>query len=218
MQNYPSNSNKAAKENVEAGSETKKIESVVSGEVHRRKTPLGQRLAETFVGGDVKSVAGYVVFEVLVPAAKDMVADAFSQGIERMIYGEVRSTSRRTGLRPGGPNGYTAYNRITQGASKARSGLDEFSKREQPSRRERTNHEFDGIVIATRAEADTVLRRLYDILEQYETATVSDLYELVGITPAYTDGKWGWTSLPGAGISRIREGYLLDLPKPEPVD
>lgn len=216
MENYPSNSNKA-KDPVEDRTETKKIESVVTNEVARRKTPLGKRLAETFIGGDAKSVAGYVVLEVLVPAAKDMIADAFSQGVERMIYGEVRSTSRRTGVRPGGTNGYTAYNRITQSNNKPRSGLDEFSKRD-PSRKARSNHDFDEIVIATRVEADLVLQRMYDILEQYDTATVADLYELVGITPAYTDGKWGWSALPGAGITRIREGYLLDLPKPEPVE
>lgn len=216
MDNYPGNSNKA-KAPVEEKPETKKIESVVTGGVTRRKTPLGKRFVETFIGGDARSVAGYVVLEVLVPAAKDMVADAFSQGVERMIYGEVRSASRRSGHRPGGGNGYVSYNRISQGNNRPRSGLDEFARRE-PSRRARGTHDFDEIIIATRVEADEVITRLYDILEQYEVATVADLYELVGITPNYTDGKWGWASLSGAGVNRIREGYLLNLPKPEPVE
>src|SRR5690242_18821613 len=105
MDNYPSNSNKtkpAAEEKVEP----KNIEAVVTGVVTRRKTPLGKRLAETFIGGDARTVGGYVVLEVLVPAARDMIADAFTQGIERMIYGEVRSASRRPGMRPSGQNGY----------------------------------------------------------------------------------------------------------------
>lgn len=217
MDNYPSNSIKAKAPEPEK-TEPKKIESVVSdGGVSRRKTPLGKRLAETFIGGDARTVGGYVVLEVLVPAARDMIADAFTQGIERMIYGEVRSTGRRSGMRPSGQNGYVSYNRIAQSNNRGRSGLDEFSRRE-PSRRSRANHEFDDIIIATRVEATEVIRRLYDILESYDQATVSDLYELVGITPNYTDEKWGWTELTGADIIKVRDGYLLDLPKPRAIE
>jgi hypothetical protein len=211
MDNYPSNSNKATKAPVE---EKQKIESVVSeGGVTRRKTPLGKRLAETFIGGDAKTVGGYVFFEVLVPAARDMIADAFTQGVERMIYGEVRSTGRRTGARPSGTNGYVSYNRIAQANNRPRGGLDEFRRRE-PDRRARATHDFDDIIIATRVEAQEVIQRLYDILEQYEQASVSDLYELLGITPSYTDEKWGWNDLAGTDMVKVRDGYLLDLPKP----
>lgn len=214
MDNYPNNSSKA-KTSPESAPEPKVIESVVTSEVTRRKIPLGRRLAETFIGGDARTVGGYVVLEVLVPAARDMIADAFTQGIERMIYGEVKSTSRRTGTRPSGQNGYVSYNRITQSNNRS-SGLGEFARRE-PDRRARANHDFDGIVIATRVEAQEVLKRMFDIIETYDTATVSDLYELVGITPSYTDSHWGWTELPGADIVRVRDGYLLDLPKPQSV-
>jgi hypothetical protein len=216
MENYPSNSNKA-KPAGEAKAEPKKIESVVTGEVTRRKTPLGKRFAETFIGGDARSVGGYVLLDVLVPAARDMIADAFTQGIERMIYGEVKSASRRGGSRPSGPNGYVSYNRIAQSNNRPRSGLEEFGRRE-PSRKARGTHDFDDIIIATRHEAEEVVRRLYDIIESYEVATVSDLYELVGITSNYTDNKWGWTELPGAGVVRVRDGYLLELPKPQSVE
>lgn len=217
MDNYPGNSNKA-KAPAEETPEPKKIEQVVaSGGVSRRKTPLGRRLAETFIGGDARTVGGYVVLEVLVPAARDMIADAFTQGIERMIYGEVKSSSRRIGGRPSGQNGYVSYNRIAQSNNRPKSGLDEFRRRE-PDRRSRANHDFDEIIIATRAEAEAVITRLYDILEQYDVATVGDLYELVGITPSYTDAKWGWAQLAGAGVVRVRDGYLLDLPKPQAVE
>ena len=213
MDNYPSNSKKAP---VEDKPEPTKIEQVeLSGGVSRRKTPLGRRLAETFIGGDARTVGGYVVLEVLVPAARDMIADAFTQGIERMIYGEVKSTSRRSGLRPSGSRGYVSYNQMSQNG-RSRSGLDEFSRRE-PSIRARANHDFNDIVIENRVDAEEVIRRLYDILETYEVATVADLYELVGITPNYTDQKWGWTELPGTGVTRIREGYLLEIPRPQPV-
>lgn len=213
MDNYPSNSKKAP---IEDQPEPKKIEQIeLSGGVSRRKTPLGKRLAETFIGGDARTVGGYVVLEVLVPAARDMIADAFTQGIERMIYGEVKSTSRRSGLRPSGSRGYVSYNQMSQN-NRPRSGLDEYSRRE-PGHRARANHDFNDIVIENRVDAEAVIRRMYDILEEYELITVADLYELVGITPQYTDQKWGWTELPGTGITRIRDGYLLEIPRPHAI-
>ena len=105
---FPTNSRKAAKP---AKDEPKKVEKVVVGQVERRKKPLTKRISETFLGGDPKSVMGYVVTDVLVPAAKDMIADAVSQGVEKMVFGEARSSSRRTGHRPSGGSTYTSYNR-----------------------------------------------------------------------------------------------------------
>ena len=79
-------------------------------------------------------------------------------------------------------------------------------------------HDFDEIVLDQRAEAEEVIDRLYDVVSRYESATVADLYDLVGLPSTHTDHKWGWTDLRGAGVSRIRDGYLLDLPDPEPLD
>jgi hypothetical protein len=216
MEQFPANSHKTRAAPDETKPDQKKVEKIVEGDVVRRKTPLGKRFAQTFFGGDAKGVVAYIVMDVLIPAAKDTVADAFSQGIERMLFGEVRSTSRRTGQRPGGASGYTNYNRYS-----SPSGTRE-SRREDPrnniSRRARSSHDFDEIILATRAEATEVVDRLFDLIAKYETATVADLYELVGVSGNYTDDKWGWTDIRGAGVTRVRNGYLLDLPKPEPLD
>lgn len=212
MDNYPGNSQRVTKVNTEPSKkpEEKKIESVVQGEVIRRKKPLGKRFLDTFVGGDAKSVLGYVMLEVLLPAAKDTIADAFSQGVERMLFGEARSTSRRTGSRPG--TGYTSYNRFSPSSS---------HRREDPrtiSRQNRARHDFDEIILATRVEAEEVIGRLFDLVSQYDQATVADLYELLGVDGNYTDRKWGWTDVRGAGATRVSGGYLLDLPRPTELD
>ena len=222
MDEYPANSHKVRdvtrdytnKGRTEGEEEPKKIEKVIEGEVLRRKKPLPKRLAESFVGGDLRTVRTYVLFEVLLPAAKDTLADVVSQGVERMLFGEARSTSRRTGVRPG--SRYTPYNQYSQ-YSKSSSAV----RREEPrsiSRRSRAAHEFDEIILATSREAQDVIDRLFDLIARYDTATVADLYELVGITGNYTDDKWGWTDIRGAGTTRVRNGYLLDLPRPEPLD
>lgn len=208
MENYPPNAQKAKDDT----KEPKKVDKVVEGEVLRRKKPLGKRFAETFVGGDAKSVWHYVLFDVLIPAAKDTAADAVSQGIEKMLFGEARSASRRGGSRPSTAGGYVSYNRYAPST---------VTRREEPravSRRARASHDFDEIIIPTRGEAEEVVDRLFDLVSRYEVATVADLYELVGVTGSYTDDKWGWTDIRGAGVSRVRDGYLLNLPRPEPID
>lgn len=220
MDEFPGNSRRVLKpsEKTEEAPPTpdKKIERVVEGPVIRRKKPLGKRFMETFVGGDARGVLGYILMDVLLPAAKDTIADAVSQGIERMLFGEARSSSRRTGYRPGqSVANYVRYDRYNQ--------PNVSSRREDPRRTARTakpKHNFDDLVLATRVEANEVLERLYDLLSRYEFVSVSDLYELLGESDNanYTDQKWGWTDLRGADIIRVREGYLLSLPNPEPLD
>lgn len=208
---FPSNRHKERAKNEKP--EEKQVQKVIQTEVVRRKQPLGKRLAQTFVGGDARSVWGYVAFDVLIPAAKDMFADAVSQGVERMIFGEVRSTSRRTGRRPNDP--YISYNRYSGGMRRQEP---DRGSRQTISRRARASHDFDEIILSTRVEADEVIDRLFDLIAKYESATVADLYDLVGISGSYTDDKWGWLDLRGGGVTRVRNGYLLDLPKPEPLD
>lgn len=215
VDNFPNNSHRA-KDVKEAKPESKKIEKVTTGEVARRKKPLGKRFSETFLAGDdVQGVWGYVVLDVLVPAAKDAIADAVSQGIERMIYGEARSTPRRGGRRTtssySSGGSHIAYNRF---APSSRGPEPERGI----SRRSRASHDFDEIIIETRVEAEEVIDKLFSLVSQYEVATVADLYDLVGISGDYTDAKWGWSDLRGASIRRIRDGYLLDIPKPEPLN
>jgi hypothetical protein len=211
MDEFPSNSYR--KKPQDEKSEPKRVERVTTSDPVVRKTPLSRKFAQTFIGGSGKGVLSYIVFEILVPAAKDMISDAVSQGAEQLLFGEARHTSRRGGRRPySGPGGYVSYNRYS--ASRE-------PQRDEPrsmSRRGRTMHDFNEIILATRVEAEEVLDRLFDILNKYQTVSVSDLYELVGITANFTDEKWGWTELRGSQVAKVRNGYLLDLPRPEPLD
>lgn len=189
-------------------SEDRNVERVTSGEPVRRKKSLRRQFGETFVAGDAKSALKYVVLDVLLPAAKDMIVDAGAQGIEKLIYGDSR---RRGSMHPqSGPTGYVQYNRF--------SGSRQTSSQRALSRQGRARHDFDEIVLDSRAEAEEVIDRLFDLVSRYDTATVADLYELVGLASSHTDHKWGWTDIRGAGVSRIRDGYLLDLPDPYPLD
>lgn len=204
---FPPNSVRAKMESSEPETpEDKKVEPVVTGEVTRRKKPLGRRFHETFLGGDARGTAQYVVFSVLIPAAKDMLVEAGAKGIERLVYGE---SMRRSSSRSTAPMGHIAYNRMSQPSDRPPPAL---------SRRARARHEFDEIIFQSRGEAEEVLDRMFDLLSRYESVSVADLYELTAIQSTHTDQKWGWTDLRGSAVHRTRAGgFLLDLPEPNPL-
>lgn len=191
----------------------KNITPVVSSGAVRRKKSLRKQFAETFVAGDVKTAVRYVMFDVLLPAAKDMVVDSFTQGIEKLIFGDSRRRGSTTPM--SGPTGYISYNRYSAAGQGPGPGS---GPRRALSRAARSRHNFDEIILDDRAEAENVVDNLFELVSRYESATVADLYELVGLNSSHTDHKWGWTDLHGAGVTRIRGGYLLDLPEPEPLE
>lgn len=213
MEEFPSNNEKSRGR--PERKEPKKVDRVVQGKVERRKKPLGKRFMEAFLGdgGDRRSVGSFITESIVIPALKETLADAFQQGLEVALFGEARSTSRRTGRRPG-DNSYVAYNRYS------RAGRDEprdRDSRREISRRGRANFDFDEIILSTRVEAEEVIDRMFDLVANYEVATVADLYDLCAIDSNFTDQKWGWEDFRGAGIQRVTSGYLLDLPRPEPI-
>lgn len=209
MQEFPSNSHNKKDALPDTRGEQKKLEKVVVGEVVRQRKPMGRRFFDTFFGGDAKGVVSFVMTDVLLPAVRDMIVEGASQGIERLIFGEGRAPSRR-GARPSGPGGYVSYNRYSSSPPVGRR-----EERRELSRQGRSSFDFDEIILATRAEAQEVIDRLFDLLNRYEEVSVNDLYELVGVSGDYAAEKWGWQDLRGAGVTRVRNGYLLDLPKPD---
>ena len=84
--------------------------------------------------------------------------------------------------------------------------------------RNKSRHNFDDIILASRGEAEEVLSHLVDLVLDYGQATVADLHDIVGIPIEYTDNKYGWQSLSRAEVQRVRDGWLIVLPKPVQLD
>lgn len=187
----------------------KRLEQITTGEVRRKRPSLRKQFKDTFISGTFRGSLQFALLDVVLPMVKDMVVEAGAQGLEKLFFGEGR---RRGGSTPppSGPYGHVNYTRM-YGSSRP-------SAQRALSRRARASHNFDEIVLDTRNEADEVIDRLYDLVGTYDTATIADLYELLGLASSHTDHKWGWADLHGAGVTRIRDGYLLDLPDPIPLD
>lgn len=215
--NYPANSKKSKEE--AAKPEEKQTEEKVIKKVTTtakvRKQPLGKRLVETLTGDDAHSVGQYVLFEVMLPAFKNMVADAVSTGVERMMFGDSRGRrGSGSSYSSGSRSTYTAYNRYSSSSSRR----DDRDRDRTPVRRARHGHEE--IITETKEDAGEILDQMVDLIERFDVATVSDLYGMINKTPQYTDEKYGWTNteIRHAEIRRIRDGWLLDLPSPEYID
>lgn len=215
--NFPGNSKadkEKAKEIASTQKDEPKIERVVTGRVKHKKRGLGAQIVEHFAGDDARGVGGYILFDILIPAAKDALVDSVSKGAERLFFGDVRGRVRTGSVNNGRP-GYTNYNSVSSHSPAGRAGEPDGRSL---SRAARASHNFGEIVIPDRGEAEYVIETLGDIISQYDRARVSDLYELVGITGHPVDDRWGWTSIVGAKAERVREGYLLVLPRPISLD
>lgn len=203
---FPPNSKRPSR----TGEEPKTVERVATGNVVRRKTPLGKRFTRNFIGGDARGVWDYVFDEILVPMTRNMIADAVGGGVQQMLFGHSSHSGRRSASRYGTP-GYVAYNRPSA----------PVGRRDEPrqiSHRGRATHSFDEIILERRVEAEEVLDRLEDFIAKYDSVSVATLYDMLGVSSNYVDQNWGWTDLRTASVSHVRNGYLLNLPKPEQID
>lgn len=178
---------------------------VLHGKATRKKKGLAKRFGETFLSEDRGDVGEYLIFDVLIPAAKDTLTDLVGRGLEMLLYGEARGSSSRS--RSSGRTGYHNYNKYSQTER----------RRPQTTTRARRTLDFDDIVFDSRADAERVLDYIIGRIEDYEVATVADFYDAAEITSDYTDSKYGWYDLADAYVKRVRDGFTIILPRPEQI-
>lgn len=200
MNDYQPNSHKF-KEEQQKTEEKKQLTKVVSGSVKTKKKSELTKFKDVFISEDASNVKSYIVMDVLIPAVKKAVSDIITNGIDMILYGESGRNRRNSSSK-------VSY----------RSYYDDRrdDRREVP--RTRTGYNYDDIILETRGEAEEVLERMEELIETYGIVSVADLYDLVGITGNYTDNKYGWTNIRNAEPVRVRDGYMLKLPKALPIN
>ena len=201
--NLPDNSHKSRAEKKEAAelkkTDEKRVEKVVHGKVKKKENNM-RKLTDIFISEDVTNVKDYIIFDVVVPALKKAVYDLIVGTLDMSLYG-----GRGNGNRPKADKvSYRDYNDISRRDSGTRT-------------RTSSGYSYDDIVLETRGEAETVLSRMDEIMEEYNIVRVADLYDLVGETGDYTDNNYGWTNIRNAKIVRVRDGYKIDMPRALPI-
>lgn len=201
MENYQSNSDKSRQEQ----KSEKKVEAVITGTAKTRKKGDMQKLADVFIAEDANNVKSYILMEVIIPAVKKAISDIVTTGIDMILYGEAgRSRKNGTASKVSYRNYYEKdSDRIRAGsANSRRGGLD-----------------YDDILFDTRGDAEAVLDAMNDIISQYGTVSVSDFYDLARVpNDNFTMNRYGWTNISGATAIRVRDGYILKLPRAIPLN
>lgn len=180
----------------------KNVQKVVSGTVKTKKKSGVTKLANIFIAEDVSNVKDYIINDVLIPTVRDTLWSVLTNSLDMFIYGGKGKANRTS--------------------SSSKISYRQFYENKPSNRYNSANvangFNYDDIILDNRAEAEKVINQLRDIIDTYTMATVSDLYDLVGLTGPHTANKYGWTNLRNAEAVRVRDGYILKLPRALPIN
>lgn len=197
--NLPDNS-KAARAERTKTPEGKRAEKVVKGTVKVKKNEM-RKITDVFISEDAANVKSYILFDVLVPSIKRAIYDIVVNSLGMSLFG-----GRGDGKRPIGDkvsfHDYSASSRRDDRPSSSRSS---------------GGYSYADITLDSRAEAESVLNCMDEMMDEYGIVRVADLYDLVGHTGEYTDNHYGWTNIRNAEIISTRDGYRIKMPRPLPI-
>lgn len=186
--------------------ERPQLERVVVGKVAEKKKTPGQRFRDMFLGNsDAKSVGSTIFKEVVKPAIKEMFFNSIRDGLAMFLWGDAkagRGNSRGNNI----IRDYTSYSSYSNHSYNSGYIPDEKSNDSSPK--------YNNLIFERRADAEDVIYHLRDSLNRYDSVTIMNLYELVGIGTNPQHNKWGWTDLTNVRIRHVRDGFLLELPPP----
>lgn len=201
MEEFKSNSHKSKRVEAEVLSEKRIDKPIVSGARVRKKSEA-RKLVDVFMPEDVEKVKSHIIFDVLIPSAKKAVYDMVTNGIEMILYGETGTVSHKSS---------------TSSKISYRQFYDDRTTRPSESTRMNSVVDFEDIILDHRGEAESILERLDELVSMYGMASVADMYDLVGITAPYTANNYGWTDIRNAKVVRIRDGYVIKMPRVRPL-
>lgn len=207
MEDYKPNSNKyklQQKTGAPAPSE-KKVEKVVTGTVKTKKKSEIAKLTDVFISEDISNVKSYILMDVLVPSIKEAIGKIIKNGIDMLLWGSTSGSGKNS------PTSKISYNRYYSGSSDSRDG--------RTYARSHSGFDYDDIIYETRGDAEAVLSAMEDIIDQFGVASIGDLYDLAQVTTHnYAINKYGWTDLRTAEVVRVRDGWMIKLPRALPLN
>lgn len=198
----PDNSHKSRNEKKELP-EGKRTEKVVHGKVKTKKNDM-RKLTDIFISEDAANVKNYILMDVIVPSVKKAIYDLIVGALDMSLYG---GRSGGGGRRPVADRvSYTDYNSMSRRDERSYNHTQTAS-----------GYSYDDIILDSRGEAEAVLSRMDEVMEEYGQVRVADLYDLVGVTGNYTDNNYGWTNIRNAEVVRVRDGYKIKMPRALPI-
>ena len=153
--------------------------------------------------------------EVIIPKFQDILLDTINKGGEYLIYGETKASklnhNRRSSI---------YYSIISDRKLDRIERAGTLGTREIGDSRNK-NYDTDyysDLIFRDRQQAEEILSRMYEDLQDYECCTILSLKSMMGHHTTHTDEKYGWDDLTGSRIKKVRGGWLLELPTAKYLD
>ena len=185
-----------------------KVRQVGKGKV--RKQSLLKKFARYIFEDTVESAKEKALEEVIKPGLQSLIFDTGTELLSLLIFGSSGEPSRGHRSRFGGRKSEkTSYGKYYD--EKNRRKAQRESYRDVPK-------DPDEIIMDTRSEARDALIELDMAIQKFGQASIADFYDIVGVTGEWTDNRYGWTSLRGARVRPVRDGFIIELPPTEILD
>lgn len=202
------------KETLKIDNDTRLGPAISSGRAKVQKKSGVSKFANTIISEDAQNVKSYIVMDVLIPSFKKAISDIVTNGIDIVLYGESGGSKKSNAGRVSYRNYYDGRGNIKS------SRYDNTETRDRGS--SRSNRQsvslFDDIVVETRGDAEDILSRMSEYLDNYPVISVADMYDLANITSfPHTYNNYGWKSIASAKTIRVNDGYLIKMPPVEPL-
>ena len=190
---YPGNSDRTK--------EKKTIEPVAKARIKREST--ARKVVGEIIREDARSVGETVLWDVVIPTVKNLISDTVTRGIESMLYGGDS--------RPRSKTSYSDYS----GYSRPKGNRDRPAERRERRSARHAEPERNEIIFDSRSDANDVIDRMSDLIDQYGQASLADLNALIGASSNFIDDNWGWTDMGSFDVRQVRDGFMLTHDEPQ---
>lgn len=184
-----SNSYKTKMEN-NALAEKPKAQKIVSGQAKLKK----KGFFDFLVSEDASSVKSYLLSDVLVPNIKRLIQELVTSGINQLLYGNDYKPSKSSN-------------------NTSRVSYNNFSNQTVNQPKRLKGNDIIEIEVDTYTDSQNVIYQLQALVDQYNQATIADLYDLVGIDGDFTDNNYGWKDLTRVSVIPYGRKFIIRMPR-----
>lgn len=183
----------------------KTIKPVVDKKAETKKKSEVSKFKDHLINEELPKTRNHIIYDILIPRAKQIILDSFAA----LLGGSYSNT-----------------NTSNQNGSRVRTSYNNMYN-QQPRRETRpigSAFDYDDIIFDSRIDAQAVLDGMIDLMHEYGRVSVSDMYELAGITDCpSTYVNWGWALnsrsdlRDNAQVRRSGDYYVVACGRPEQI-
>lgn len=185
---------------------------VKKSQVVSTKKPLGNKVKSAVFAEDVKDIGGWLIWDTIIPGLKNLFLDM----IEMALLGKVDDRRRDRRSRTDYRGVYDRGSRYSyRDSGRRRSVRDRDRERDEPERDD--DVDYANIILKHRDDADDVVHEMKQRIRKDGAVTIGDLFDMIDVAGEYTDNDWGWDDERDIKVTKVSNGWLIDVAKPRYV-